>query len=92
MTEIKYIGGNVTDRQRLDFLSREAHFQHGQSQTMRVDIADVMLACQLAQQVPDMLKASEELMEYAGIIEERCDSVATDMARAAIAKAKGLDK
>ena len=30
------------------------------------------------------VEALEEMMEYAGIIEERCDSIATDKARAAI--------
>ncbi len=38
---------------------------------------------------PDLLAALQEMMEYAGIIEERCDSVATNMARRAIAKATG---
>ena len=38
---------------------------------------------------PELLEALKELMEYAGIIEERCDTVATNKARAAIAKAEG---
>ena len=36
---------------------------------------------------PELLEALQEMMEYAGIIEERCDSIATNKARAAIAKA-----
>lgn len=36
-----------------------------------------------------LLAALKELMEYAGIIEDRCDAVATNKARAAIAKAEG---
>lgn len=35
----------------------------------------------------ELLAALQEMMEYAGIIEERCDSIATNKARAAIAKA-----
>ncbi len=35
-----------------------------------------------------LVAALEEMMEYAGIIEERCDSVATDKARAALAAVK----
>ena len=36
---------------------------------------------------PELLEALKALMEYAGIIEERADDVATNKARAAIAKA-----
>lgn len=36
-----------------------------------------------------LLEALKELMEYAGIIEERCDAVATNKARAAIKQAEG---
>jgi hypothetical protein len=37
-----------------------------------------------------LLEALKELMEYAGIIEERCDAVATNKARAAIKQAQHL--
>jgi hypothetical protein len=35
------------------------------------------------------VEALKEIMEYAGIIEERCDSIATDKARAAIKESEG---
>ena len=38
---------------------------------------------------PELLEALIEMLEYAGIIEERFDRLATDRARAAIAKATG---
>ena len=38
---------------------------------------------------PELLEAPIEMLEYAGIIEERCDGLATRRARAAIAKATG---
>ena len=38
---------------------------------------------------PELLEALIEMMDYSGIIEERCDCVATNKARAAIAKATG---
>lgn len=38
---------------------------------------------------PELFEALVALMEYAGIIEERCDSVATNKARDAIYKATG---
>ena len=37
----------------------------------------------------ELLAALEDMMEYAGIIEERCDSAATNRARRIIAKEKG---
>ena len=44
---------------------------------------------EVEKQRDELLEALEGLLEYSGIIEERCDSVSTDKARAAIAKAKG---
>jgi len=38
---------------------------------------------------PELLEALKELMDYSGLIEERCDCIATNKARAAIAKATG---
>lgn len=38
---------------------------------------------------PDLLEALISMMEYSGMIEDRCDTVATNKARAAIAKAEG---
>lgn len=35
------------------------------------------------------VEALKEILEYAGIIEERCDSIATDKARAAIKESEG---
>lgn len=37
---------------------------------------------------PELVAALEDLMEYAGIIEERCDAVATTAAREILAKAR----
>ena len=37
----------------------------------------------------ELLEALIEMMGYSGLIEERCDTVATNKARAAIAKAGG---
>lgn len=51
---------------------------------------DMRLA-RLNSSAPKLLSALKEMMEYAGIIEERCDSVATNRARAAIAEAEGND-
>ena len=50
---------------------------------------DVDADARLIAVAPELLEALKELMEYAGIIEERCDAVATNKARAAIAKAEG---
>ena len=49
--------------------------------------ADVRLICA----APDLLEALIEMMDYSGIIEERCDCVATNKARAAIDKAIGVN-
>ena len=43
---------------------------------------------QLTRQRDLAVEALKEMLEYAGIIEERCDSIATDKARAAIKESK----
>ena len=58
---------------------------HWAGNYITVDEADARLIAV----APELLEALKELMEYAGIIEERSDAVATNKARAAIAKAEG---
>ena len=68
--------------------------RHGE-ENLFLENADGYFACQnesdaaLIAAAPDLYEALKEMLEYAGIIEERCDSVATNKARAAIAKAEG---
>ena len=58
---------------------------HWSGDYITVDEADARLIAA----APELLEALKELMEYAWIIEDRCDAVATNKARAAIAKAEG---
>ena len=65
-------------------------FVYGPSFPERSEVGQRALAnARLIAVAPELLEALKELMEYAGIIEERCDAVATNKARAAIAKAEG---
>ena len=59
------------------------------SRKVSEQLKDLKRNARLIAAAPVMLEALKELMEYAGIIEERCDAVATNKARAAIAKAEG---
>lgn len=66
---------------------------HGkvQEQNTIIDQRNAMLS-NLHALNTELLEALTEMLEYSGLIEERCDCVATNKARAAIARAEGTYK
>ena len=66
---------------RLLHASCEDYAQHKQRQDQRV--------LELNAQRDALLEALKEMLEYSGLIEERCDTVTTNKARAAIKTVEG---